>query len=53
MRKLDERLNRKEQRKALRKLPEFERYHLTDDVFREAEKQVPRRPGRKALRPEQ
>jgi hypothetical protein len=53
MRKFDKRLNRKEQREALRKLPEFERYHLTDDVFREAEKQVPRKPGRKPLDPEQ
>jgi hypothetical protein len=41
--------NREKQREALRN----ERYHLTDDVLREAEKQVPRKPGRKPLRPEQ
>jgi hypothetical protein len=53
LRTLDDLPNREKQREALRKLPEFERYHLTDDVFREAEKQVPRKPGRKSLRPEQ
>lgn len=52
LRTLDDLPNRKKQREALRKLPEFERYHLTDDVFREAEKQVPRKRGRKPLRPE-
>ncbi len=44
-------LNREKQREALRKLPEFEDYRLTDDVLREAEKQAPRGPGRKRLRP--
>ena len=52
LRTLDHLPNREEQREALRKMPEFERYHLTDDVLREAEKQVPRRPGRKQLHPE-
>ena len=41
-------LNRARQREALRKSPEFERYHITDDRFREAEKQVPRRPRSQA-----
>jgi hypothetical protein len=50
---LDSLPNREKQREALRKLPEFERYHLTDEVLREAEKQVPRKPGRKPLRPKQ
>jgi DNA polymerase III delta prime subunit len=52
LRTLDHLPNRRKQREALRKLPEFERYHLTDDVFREVEKQVPRKRGRKPLRPE-
>jgi hypothetical protein len=52
MRKLDN-LNRAQQRAALRESPEFQRYHLTDRRFREAEKQVPRSRGRKSLRPEQ
>jgi hypothetical protein len=47
LRTLDHLPNREKQREALRKLPEFERYHLTDDVLREAEKQVPRKVGRK------
>jgi len=47
LRRLDDLPSREKQREALRKLPEFEPYHLTDDVFREAEKQVPRKPGRK------
>jgi hypothetical protein len=47
LRRLDDLPNREKQREALRKLPEFEPYHLTDDVFREAEKHVPRKPGRK------
>lgn len=52
LRTLDDLPNREKQREALRKLPEFERYHLTDRVFREAEKQVPRKSGRKLPRPE-
>jgi hypothetical protein len=53
LRKLEQLPNRKKQREALRKLPEFAQYHLTDDVFREAEKQVPREPGRKRVSPKQ
>jgi hypothetical protein len=53
LRRLDDLPNREKQRAAARELPEFEQYHLTDDVFREAEKQVPRKPGRKPRRPEQ
>jgi hypothetical protein len=53
LRKLDIVSSRKRQREALRKLPEFERYHLTDEVLREAEKKVPRSPGRKRLDPEE
>ena len=53
LRTLDHLPNREKQREALRKLPEFERYHLTDDVLGEAEKQVPRKPGRKPPRPKQ
>jgi hypothetical protein len=45
--------NREKQREAVRKLRDFEPYHLTDRNFRIAEKQVPRRSGRKRLRPEQ
>jgi hypothetical protein len=52
LRKLDDLPSREKQREALRQLPEFERYHLTDDVLREAEKTVPRSPGRKRLDPE-
>ena len=52
LRKLDDLPSREKQREALRQLPEFERYHLTDDVLREAEKKVPRSPGRKRLTPE-
>ena len=52
LRKLNDLPNRKKQREALRNLPEFERYHLTDEVLREAEKKVPRDPGRKRLNPE-
>jgi hypothetical protein len=53
LRTLDDLPNREQQREALRKMPEFEPYHLTDDILREAEKQVPRKPGRKRLHPEQ
>jgi hypothetical protein len=47
LRTLDHLPTRDEQREALRNLPEFAQYQLTDDVLREAEKQVPRKPGRK------
>ena len=53
MRAHNDKPNRMKQREAVRKLPEFERYHLSDAVFREAERQVPRNAGRKAPRPEQ
>jgi hypothetical protein len=46
-------LSRSQQRDAVCKLPEFERHHITDRQFREAEKQVPARRGRKPLHPEQ
>lgn len=44
LRKLDH-LSREQQREELRKV--FEQYHLTDSVLREAQKQVPRKPGRR------
>ena len=52
MRKLED-LTRVKQRATLCQSPEFKQYHITDDQFREAEKQVPARRGRKSLRPEQ
>ena len=51
LRALEHLPNREKQREALRK--QFEQYHLTDDVLRQAEKQVPRKPGRKAPSSEQ
>jgi hypothetical protein len=53
LRKLDNLPNRAKQREALRKLPEFEQYHLTDDVLRETERRAPRGPGRKRHHPEE
>jgi hypothetical protein len=53
LRKLDNLPNREKQREALRKLPEFEQYHLTDHVLREAERRAPRDPGRKRHPPEE
>jgi hypothetical protein len=53
LRRLDDLPNREKQREVLRKLPDFAPYHLTDHVFREAEKQVPRKPGRKQHPPKQ
>ena len=53
LRKLDNLPNREKQREALRKLPEFEQYRLTDDVLREAERHAPRGPGRKRSPPGQ
>jgi hypothetical protein len=41
-----------EQSELWRKMAEFEPYHITDDVFREAEKRTPRKAGRKRSRPE-
>ena len=51
LRALEHLPNRKNQREALRK--QFKQYHLTDDVLRVVEKQVPRKPGRKAPSSEQ
>jgi hypothetical protein len=53
MRNQNDKPNRTEQRKAVRKLAEFERYHITDAMFRKAERQVPRDAGRKSSHPEQ
>jgi hypothetical protein len=47
LRRLDDLPNRKKQRAAIGKLPEFGQYHISDDVFRKAEKQAPRKSGRK------
>jgi len=44
--KLDH-LNRADQRKAVRDMPEFRRYHITDDIFSEAARQAPRKAGHK------
>jgi hypothetical protein len=52
MRKLGH-LSRPQQREELRKSREFGQYHITDRRFREVEKQVPARRGRKPLHPEQ
>ena len=53
LRRLDDLPNREKQRDALRKLREFEPYRLTDDILRDAEKHVPRKPGRKPSPSEQ
>jgi hypothetical protein len=47
LRKFDDLPNRKKQREAVSNLPEFERYHITDHVFRTAERQDPRQSGRR------
>jgi hypothetical protein len=52
MRRLGD-LTRTQQRAALRKSAEFERYHITDRQFREVEKQMPRKGGRRRLNPKQ
>jgi len=46
LRELEHLPNREKQREALRK--QFEQYHLTDEILRDVEKQVPRKPGRKS-----
>jgi hypothetical protein len=48
--RLDKLTNRAAQVKALRELPEFEPYHITDRIFREACRTGPRRPGVKQKR---
>ena len=52
LRRFDDLPNREKQRAAIRKLPEFGQYHITDDVFRRAQKQAPRKSGRTRSRPE-
>jgi hypothetical protein len=47
LRELDHLPNRPTQFKAVRDLPKFQSYHLTDELFRKAAKKVPRRPGRR------
>ena len=42
--------NRKAQYQALRELPEFREYKITDAIFREAARHVPREAGRKSRR---
>jgi hypothetical protein len=42
--------NRRLQRQAIRDMPAFREYQITEAVFREAEKQAPRHPGRKLQR---
>jgi hypothetical protein len=49
LRNLDH-LPRKAQLKALRETPEFREYKITDAIFREAARQVPREAGRKSRR---
>jgi hypothetical protein len=48
LRKLDHLPNRKAQLKALREAPEFREYKITDGVFREAARNLPREAGRKS-----
>jgi hypothetical protein len=48
--RLDNLPNRKAQLKALRELPEFSPYKITDAIFREATRKVPRGPGVKRKR---
>jgi hypothetical protein len=47
LRNFDHLPNRKAQHEALRASPEFRGYRITDKIFREAAKKVPREPGRK------
>jgi hypothetical protein len=50
LRKLDDLPNRAAQFQALCDMPEFREFKITDALFREAAKQVPRDPGRKSQR---
>jgi hypothetical protein len=50
LRKLDQLPNRAAQLRALRDMPEFCEFKITEALFREAAKQVPRDPGRKSRR---
>jgi hypothetical protein len=50
LRKLDHLPNRRAQYEALCELPEFREYKITNAIFREAAKHVPREAGRKSRR---
>ena len=50
LRKLDHLPNRKAQFQKLCELPEFQEYKITDAIFREAARRVPREAGRKSRR---
>jgi hypothetical protein len=50
LRKLDDLPNREAQFQALCDMPEFRDFKITDALFREAARQVPRDPGRKSQR---
>ena len=50
LRKLNDLPNRAAQFQALCDMPEFRKYKITDALFREAARQVPRDPGRKSQR---
>jgi hypothetical protein len=50
LRKLDDLPNRAAQFQALCDMPEFREFKITDALFREAARQVPRDPGRKSQR---
>jgi hypothetical protein len=39
-------------RDAVRKMPEFEPYHITDEIFRQAERGAPRLRGRPPANPD-
>jgi hypothetical protein len=50
LRRLDHHPNRRAQYEALCELPEFREYKITDAIFREAARHVPREAGRKSRR---
>jgi hypothetical protein len=50
LRELDHHPNRRAQYEALCDLPEFREYRITDSIFREAARHVPREAGRKSRR---
>ncbi|MGE5601187.1 MAG: hypothetical protein ACM3X2_06655, partial [Pseudomonadota bacterium] len=50
LRKLDDLPNRRAQFQALCDMPEFREFKITDVLFREAARQVPRDAGRKPRR---